>query len=335
MIARLAVYGAGLGVLLIGITALALYTTDYVERQLSMQASEVFNTWVFREVSYEVDGDNLTLSGQVKDQDVIDRAVRQAKIVVGEGHVNNLLSVQSPADDLPDATTMPDGTPIEEIHFIVQKRQNTIHLYGVIRSEKERDFIHQNLSSFTLVDQLEVKPLPKRWNDKLFHLTKMIKKFERLTLDVQDHSVHIHGTVKLGEQIDLITSYMKRLFPNAVINADLAFESLGQNTSKCQMNLDLLLNAQPQLFVDGSVDFLKSENKLFNAVAHTILDCHLETFEIISSASSNDDLNFQRAKAIKAILINKGITPEKLSVNKKSCVHLSGLASPQLIININ
>lgn len=335
MMARLAIYGSGLSVLLMGITVLALYTTDYVERQLSMQASEVFNTWVFREVNYEVEGDNLTLSGQVKDQDLIHRAVRQAQIIVGESHVHNLLSVKPSPDELPDVTTMPDGTPIDKIHFIVQKRHNTIHLYGLIQSEEERDFIHQDLSEFTLVEKLKVKPLPKMWESKLFHLTKIIKKFERLTLDIQSDSVYIEGTVKLGENIDLITSYIRRLFPRSIINTNLAVESLEANISECQADMDLLLKEQPQLFVNGSVDFLEPKNKFFNTVVRTILDCNSGVFEITSWASNREDLNFKRAKAIQSVLINRGVNPEKLSINKKSCVTLCEPTSPQLVINVN
>lgn len=336
MISRLVVYSAVIGVLLMGITALALYTTDDVEQQFSMEASEVFNTWVFREVSYEVGGDQLTLTGQLIDQDLIDRAVRQAQMIVGRDKVTNLLSVKPSLDDLPDDTTMPDGTPIEEIYFIVQKRHNMIYLGGLIQSKIEHDFIRDNLSEFILVDKLEIKPLPKRWNKKLFHLTRIIKKFERATLNIQGRAVHMHGTVKLGERIDLINAYMRRLFPRSIIKSDLVFESLDANASECQQSMDLLLKEQPKLFMDNQSEWLTLDDALFDKIAQSMLACDSQTFEIISPELNNKDLNLERAQAIQAILVNKGVDPSKLSVNKKSRIHVYELTpSPQLTINVN
>lgn len=285
MMSRLAVYIAGGLVLLIGVTALTLYTTEYVEQRLAMEASEVFNTWAFREVSYTIKGDQLTLSGQIKDQDLIDRAERAAVGIVGVGRVNNLLRVKPASDGLPDEVLLPDGTPIERMHFIAKKRLNRIYLAGVIQSEHERKFIQQALSGFVVLDHLDVKPLPKRWGKKLFHLIRIIKKFERVTLNIQGRTVHIHGTVKLGERIDLIPAYIARLFPNSAIQSDLVFESLAPNASDCQGKLDVLLNQHPTLFVENSDVLIQTNDELFNQLSNTMKHCPSEAFELVSSAS--------------------------------------------------
>lgn len=336
MTLRLAVYGTGLGILLIFITVLAVYTAEDIEQKLSMQASEVFNTWMFREVGYEVDGEQITLFGQLKDQDLIDRAVRQANIIVGQDKVNNLLSIKPTLEDLPDETIMPDGTPVEEIYFIVQKNRDKIYLGGLVQSESEHDFIRNNLNTFTLVDKLETKPLPKRWNKKIIHLIQIIKKFERATLKIQGRTIYMHGTVKLGERIDLINADMRRLFLRAEINSELTFGGLGVNATKCQHTIDLLLQKQKKIFTDDSEKLLNTDDQLFNSLSKSMLDCYSESFEIISPESNNKELNFKRAKAIQAILAEKGVDPKKMSVNKKSRAHLYEFTTPpQLTINVN
>lgn len=318
------------------VSALALYTAYHVERQLSMKAAQALNTWAFRDVSYDVHGDTIVLAGELKDQDLINRAEREAVSVFGANRVKNLMLVKPNPVDLPDETQLPDGTPIEKINFIVKKRNNMIYLNGFVGSTSEKMFINGALSEFRVVNDLEVRPLPKRWNKKIFDLVRIIKKFERVTLSIQDRSIHMSGTAHLGERIDLIQSYMQRVFPKSTIDAQLEFEGLGLNRSQCQDNIDVILSSNADVFAHQS-DRMNDFNKtFFDELANTMMGCEKVSFGVISSEADDDKINSKRAELIKEELTARGLNPVTVLIENDTKAHLNDThQTPQIIINVN
>lgn len=323
------------GLIVFGIiTTLSIFTTDYVERGLSISASEKFNTWAFREISYTVTGDVITLTGQLNDQNLIEHAEHVAKEIDGVRTVHNLLTAKpSPEQTLNDMVDT-NGHTTQEVEFTLKKRHNTFYLAGFVRSNAQKIQIKKRLSDYTVFEQLKVKPLPKRWKNKPIHLIQIAKKFERMTFKMKGQNIHVYGAIKLGERVDLIEANIKRLFPNATITSDLEFEGLGVNSVECQERIDPVLAEKNTIFVSNT-DIIKNEEVL-NTLAKTMLSCPMVSFQVISPATNNSAINFQRANRVKNFLVGQGVNAELLSLTDRSRAHLHELTPPpQLIINVN
>jgi outer membrane protein OmpA-like peptidoglycan-associated protein len=304
---------------------------EQIEQQLASRG--------FEDITVQIDGDMVTISGYVASTTLLEEAETVVFSIDGVATVDNRLQVGTPGDD--ELLVRAETALVDDAYraVVVSVRDGVVVLGGFVASNEARSAaasLVRDAGAVKIANRLVVGELPDVQtstpevdvsDDKLAARAAQALRdggFSDLEVGVIDGRVTVGGVVPLGVLEQGFFDYSHR-----VEAAVLAVPGVTGVTTKLRLrgdeailrsDLHTLVEASPIVFDSGSAELTAaSQTTLDSAASIIVSQPGLQVFiagytDEVGSSEVNEQLATARAGAVYQYLILKGVPPSRLAV---------------------
>jgi outer membrane protein OmpA-like peptidoglycan-associated protein len=294
----------------------------------------------FDDVTVQVDGDMVTISGYVASAALLEEAETVAFSVGGVATVDNRLQVGTPGDD--ELVARAEAALSDDAYraVVISVRDGVLVLGGVVASDEARSaaasLVRNAAGAAKVANRLVVGELPEvpvttpeetvPDEELATRVDESLRStgFDNLTAAASNGMVTVEGVVPLGVLEQGFFGYSHRVeavvLATSGVNGVTTRLRLRGDEEVLRSKLHDLVKTSPIVFDSGSAELAPENRQTLDTAAEIILSQPgLQVFiagytDQVGSSTSNEQLAAARAGAVYQYLILKGVPPSRLAV---------------------